>query len=156
MTVAQIADLKWPTKAVASHVTRVGGRRAVDALSVLCYTHGGDMDIVQREVLIYVTSDGHCPYEDWFNSLKNETTQSAIEARVARIRAGNLGDYKSLGAGLIEFRIHQGPGYRIYAGQDGRRIIVLVNGGDKRTQRRDIDTAAIYWQDYRRRTHARG
>lgn len=112
------------------------------------------MKIEEREVLVYMTGDGRCPYTDWFYGLKDQTTQTLIRERLARVRAGNLGDYKSLGAGLLEFRLHFGPGLRIYAGQDGLRLIVLVCGGDKGSQQRDIGIAAKYWQDYRRRTNA--
>jgi putative addiction module killer protein len=64
--------------------------------------------------------------------------------------AGNLGDHKSLGDGLFELRVDHGPGYRVYFGRDGDRLVVLLCGGDKSRQVKDIETAREYWAEYRR------
>lgn len=74
-----------------------------------------------------------------------------IEKRLKRVQAGNLGDYRSVGEGVFEFKINYGPGYRIYFGQIGTIIILILCGGDKSTQQQDIQTAKEYWEDYERR-----
>ena len=71
-----------------------------------------------------------------------------IRARLNRIRLGNFGDCKSVGGGVDELRIDFGPGYRIYFGRDGATVIVVLCGGDKKTQARNISTAQRYWKEY--------
>lgn len=102
------------------------------------------------EVVQYETEEGQCPFSEWFDSLD---TSAALKVRtaVARMEAGNLGDVKPVGEGVSERRIDFGPGYRVYFGQDGRRLIVLLAGGTKRRQRGDIERAKAYWADYKRR-----
>ncbi len=75
----------------------------------------------------------------------------AIERRLARLMAGNLGDWKTIDT-IKELRIDYGPGYRIYCGKKGQTWILLLVGGTKRTQARDIQTAKAYWADYENRT----
>jgi len=75
-----------------------------------------------------------------------------IRVRLNRVRLGNLGDCKAVGEGVMEFRLDFGPGYRVYFGQAGDILVILLCGGDKRTQSRDIATAKQYWQSYKRRT----
>lgn len=70
-------------------------------------------------------------------------------ARLARVRQGNLGDCKSVGEGVSELRVDYGPGYRVYFGQKGRTLVVLLCGGDKRTQDRDIPLAKQYWREFK-------
>jgi putative addiction module killer protein len=81
------------------------------------------------------------------NYLLGEAIHGIIINRLARIEDGLLGDYDPVGEGVFELKIHVGPGWRIYFGQDGD-LIVLLNGGTKRTQKRDIITAKKYWRDY--------
>ena len=106
------------------------------------------MEIMPKEILIYETEDEKRPFESWLDDLRDINTRSIIRKRLNRIRLGNLGDIKALGAGLYEFRIDFGPGYRIYFGEDGPRIVVLLAGGDKASQERDIKKAKMYWEDY--------
>jgi putative addiction module killer protein len=68
--------------------------------------------------------------------------------RLNRIRLGNFGDCKSVGAGISELRIPHGPGYRVYFGRRGKTVVILLYGGDKRTQSRDIALAQTYWDEY--------
>ncbi|MBD3376620.1 type II toxin-antitoxin system RelE/ParE family toxin [candidate division KSB1 bacterium] len=103
------------------------------------------------ELQEYLSVDGKCPFEDWFGSLKDIKTRAVIRARLNRIILGNLGDCKSVGKGVFEFRINYGPGYRIYFGKDGLRLIILLCGGSKSSQNRDIRQAKSYWADYCRR-----
>jgi putative addiction module killer protein len=74
--------------------------------------------------------------------------ERAIRARLDRVEAGNLGDYKVVGKGVGELRIDYGPGYRVYFGQLGTTVIVLLCGGDKSSQDEDIRQAIEYWTDY--------
>lgn len=107
-----------------------------------------------RVLRIYSTSNGRRPFEEWIDSLKDQTTQARILVRLERVRLGNLGDWKPVGEGVGELRIDVGPGYRVYLGRDGDSIVILLCGGSKATQRKDIAEAKSYWSDYRSRTDA--
>jgi putative addiction module killer protein len=98
---------------------------------------------------LYTRADGVVPFREWVKSLRDSLTQDRIDQRVSRFRAGNTGDCKSVGGGVWEARLHFGPGYRIYYALDGSELIVLLCGGDKSTQAKDIRTAREYWEDYR-------
>jgi len=80
-------------------------------------------------------------YQRWFESLRDLNAQMRIAARIRRISLGNLGDVKSVGEGVLELRVMYGPGYRVYLARHGERLIVLLAGGDKSTQKRDIERA---------------
>jgi putative addiction module killer protein len=75
--------------------------------------------------------------------------QKIILKKVKRIALGNFGDTKSLGDGVYELRIDIGPGYRVYYGLDGKTVVLLLSGGDKSTQIKDIKQAKEYWNDYK-------
>jgi len=107
------------------------------------------MEAQPRQIQRYVTPDGRIPFEEWFNSLRNQKVQIKIDARLRRVTQGNLGDYRSIGEGVFELRIDYGPGYRIYFGQLGSTIVLLLCGGDKSTQGQDISIAKMYWTNYR-------
>ncbi|MDB9390531.1 type II toxin-antitoxin system RelE/ParE family toxin [Microcystis aeruginosa] len=102
-----------------------------------------------REIERYVTADGQIPFDNWFDSIRVSKTQTIISKRLDRVRMGNLGDYRSVGGGVFELRIDYDPGYRIYFGQVGTTIVLLLCGGDKSTQIKDIRQAQEYWRDYR-------
>jgi putative addiction module killer protein len=72
--------------------------------------------------------------------------QAAVDARLARVRAGNFGDHKGVGTGVFELRINVGPGLRVYYGEHRRQLVILLGGGDKATQSRDINHAKHLWQ----------
>lgn len=112
------------------------------------------MNIQPREIKNYFKVDDTDPFYSWFNSLRDRRTRIKIIARLDRVENGNLGDYKSVGEGVFELRIDYGPGYRIYFGQEGSKIILLLCGGDKSTQIQDIHKAKEYWEDYRSRNNA--
>jgi putative addiction module killer protein len=107
------------------------------------------------EVVSYVAEDGAVPFEAWFDRLD---TQAALKVRtaIARIEAGNLGDIKPVGQGVVERRITFGPGYRVYFGQDGATLVILLCGGTKKRQSKDIDRAQAFWEDYKRRKKKEG
>lgn len=102
------------------------------------------------ELVVYVTEDGKAPFDDWFDGLN---TPAALKVRtaLARIETGNLGDVKPVGEGVSERRIPFGPGYRVYFGQDGDTLVILLCGGTKKRQSNDIDQAKRYWDDYKDR-----
>ena len=87
------------------------------------------------------------PFKDWIGSL-DYSTQERILTRINRIKFGNFGDYKNLGDGVFELRFDFGSGYRIYFGKSGNKIIILLCGGDKKTQNKDIEKAKQYWKHY--------
>ena len=107
------------------------------------------MDLI--ETIAYQTLQGKIPYQEWLQSLRDSQMKARIRTRVDRLRLGNFGDCKNVGAGVSELRMHFGPGYRLYFAQDGQTLVVLLCGGDKSTQNRDIERALLYWQDYKRR-----
>ena len=80
-------------------------------------------------------------FAKWIDSLQDIRARARIQARIERIAIGNLGDVKSVGEGISEMRIDYGPGYRVYFIQHERSVIILLAGGDKSTQARDIKTA---------------
>jgi putative addiction module killer protein len=100
----------------------------------------------------YVTLDGHRPYGEWLNTLPIPA-QARVAARVARFEAGNLGDHKAVGGGVWEARFPFGPGYRFYFGKHQRQILLLLLGGTKASQSRDIRRAQQYWSDYLEAQH---
>jgi putative addiction module killer protein len=103
------------------------------------------------EVLFYQAADGHQPFDEWMESLKDARVRTRIKTRIDRLFFGNFGDTKLVGTGIWELRFHFGPGYRVYFGLDGAMFVILLCGGDKSTQDKDIQTACLYWQDYLRR-----
>ena len=106
----------------------------------------------EYNVEIYQDRRGRQPFVDWANALRDQRAQAAIDQRVRRLTLGNLGDYRGVGKGVFELRIDVGPGYRVYFGREGTVVIVLLCGGDKRTQQRDIERAQAYWADYQERS----
>lgn len=107
--------------------------------------------MVPIEVRQYQTADGRIPFAEWFGALRDRQAVQAIAARLDRLRAGNRGDWKPVGAGVLELRMDTGPGYRVYCGQHGATLVLLLCGGDKRTQTKDIEAAHAYWKDYQAR-----
>lgn len=80
-------------------------------------------------------------FDDWFVGLRDKLAQKRIQARIRRAELGNFGDGEPVGEGVSEMRIHYGPGYRVYFAQRGMEIVILLAGGDKSTQGKDIRTA---------------
>jgi putative addiction module killer protein len=99
-------------------------------------------------IIIYATKIGKEPYSDWEDTL-DKKLQAIIKNRLDRMRLGNLGDLKRIkdGGGVWELRIDYGPGYRIYFGKKETTMVILLTGGDKRNQKRDIAKAKQYWSD---------
>jgi putative addiction module killer protein len=93
--------------------------------------------------------NGLVPFDEWFGSLRDSRMQAAVDARLARVRAGNFGDAKSVGGGVSELRICHGPGLRVYYGLHGTKIVILIGGGDKGSQSRDVRRAKELWQQFK-------
>ena len=108
--------------------------------------------IVVRE---YVDLDGRSPFARWFSRLDAQAAAKVATALV-RLEQGNLSGVKGVGAGVLERRIDFGPGYRIYFGKDGDELIVLLGGGTKGHQGRDVERARRHWEEYRRRKRREG
>lgn len=106
-------------------------------------------DVQPREIQYYRASDGQRPFIEWLESIRNVNTQARIQARLERLEDGNFGDCQPVGDGVFELRLHFGSGYRVYFGQVGNTIVLLLCGGDKSSQTRDIQRAKIYWQEYK-------
>ena len=104
---------------------------------------------MERTILIYETPRGKSPFSDWLSNLKDSKSRAVIRARIERLKLGLLGDAKSIGDGVSELRIQFGPGFRVYFGQDGARLVILLCGGDKRTQKKDIARAKLLWGEYK-------
>ena len=104
--------------------------------------------MIAREIKKLELQNGLVPFDEWFDSLRDRKMQTAVDARLARVRAGNFGDHKSVGGGVFELRIVLGPGLRVYYGLHGKEVVVLVGGGDKSSQARDIRRAQQLWQQF--------
>lgn len=104
------------------------------------------------EVRRYCAPDGTDCFGSWTASLADTRARAAVLVRVARLAAGNFGDCKSVGGGILELRIDHGPGYRVYFARVGIEVVLLLGGGDKRRQRQDIRLALERLKDYRRRS----
>jgi len=99
----------------------------------------------------YVTPDNQlCPFDEWFEQL-DPKTQSRVEDRLDRVRAGNFGDHHSVGNGVRELRLMFGAGYRIYYGIVDGKIVLLLGGGSKKQQNRDIQAAKNCWMEFKGR-----
>jgi putative addiction module killer protein len=103
---------------------------------------------MEIEIELYKTASGHCPFDDWFESLREMLTRAKILTRLDRLKIGNFGDCKSIGDGISELRIHYGPGIRIYYSRIGNKLILLLCGGDKGSQNKDINKAKEYLKEY--------
>jgi putative addiction module killer protein len=111
---------------------------------------------LEYEVIIYVKENGEKPFVDWIESLSDKTTRYRIKERLDRLILGNLGDHKYISHGVSELRLQFGSGIRIYYGQIKSQIILLLCGGDKSTQKQDIQKAILYWQNYSEINHDEG
>ncbi len=98
----------------------------------------------------YITEQGWSPFQRWLKKLTLDQG-TKVQSALRRLRRGWIRGTKHVGNGVFELRMHAGPGYRIYFGRDGKDLIILLIGGDKSGQQRDIDRAQRYWREYRRR-----
>jgi putative addiction module killer protein len=103
------------------------------------------------EIDYFVSGDGGKPFKEWLDRLRDVRGRAKIRIRLDRVRLGNFGDSRTVGEGVHELRIDYGPGYRLYFGQEGSRLILLLLGGDKSSQKKDIVRAKSFWRDYKGR-----
>lgn len=104
---------------------------------------------MNQTVVIYEQRRGKSDFLDWLLHLKDVKARAVIRARINRLELGNFGDCKSVGAGVLELRVSFGPGYRVYFGRDGNTVVVLLCGGDKASQTKDIQKAKLLWKEYK-------
>src|SRR5713226_4097277 len=101
-------------------------------------------------VLEYLDRSGSSPFADWFATL-DALAAAKVTTATRRLELGNFSNVKGVGAGVFEYRIDFGPGYRVYFGKDGESIVILVAGGTKKRQAQDIALAQERWSDYKQR-----
>jgi putative addiction module killer protein len=104
---------------------------------------------MKQTIVIYEQKRGKSIFLDWLLHLKDVKARAVIRARINRLELGNFGDCKSVGTGVLELRVSFGPGYRIYFGRDGNTLVVLLCGGDKGSQAKDIQKAKLLWKEYK-------
>jgi putative addiction module killer protein len=98
----------------------------------------------------YIDEQGNRRFADWLDAL-DHTAAAKVTIALTRLEQGNLSNTKSVGSGIYEYKIDFGPGYRIYFGKDGNTLVILLGGGIKKRQQRDIVAAQVCWADYKRR-----
>ena len=116
----------------------------------ITYRFSGILSQTDFGVLTFVTSNGKVPYEEWFVSIRDMRAQALVLNRIDRVRLGNFGNCRSVGSGVYELKIFYGPGLRIYFGLEGDEIVVLLCGGDKGTQSRDISYAHELLKEFKK------
>lgn len=102
------------------------------------------------EILEYLDPNGRSPFAEWFAHL-NAQAAAKVTVGLTRLSQGNSSNVKGVGSGVCEYRLDFGPGYRVYFGKDGERLVILLGGGVKKRQQRDISDAIGRWQDYKKR-----
>ena len=102
------------------------------------------------KVVEYLREDGTSPYEEWFMGLDTVAAAKITTVKL-KMEQGNLSNVKWF-RGIGEYRLDWGPGYRVYIGRDGERLIILLGGGTKKGQQKDIDRAETIWEEYKKRT----
>jgi putative addiction module killer protein len=103
------------------------------------------------EVRYYLSEEGRSPFEEWFSCL-DSGARAKVAIAIGRLEQGNISNVKSVGEGVLEYRINFGPGYRVYFGRDGAALVILLIGGTKKRQQQNIVTAAALWADCKKRT----
>jgi putative addiction module killer protein len=102
------------------------------------------------EIREYVDEKGKSPFALWYNRL-DATAAAKVATALYRLEQGNFSNTKGIGGGILEYKIHFGPGYRIYFGKDGKHLVIILGGGTKKRQQQDINAAKAYWQEYKDR-----
>ncbi len=106
--------------------------------------------MITIKIINYETVSGKQPFEEWLQGL-DSSERAFIRTRIDRVRMGNFGNCEPIKKGVSELKLDRGPGYRIYFSKIGKTIVLLLVGGIKRTQERDIEKAVRYWQDFKER-----
>jgi putative addiction module killer protein len=100
------------------------------------------------EIRKYRDALGRIPFDDWMGDLRDRRARMRVKIRIDRLSLGLGGDWKAVGEGVRELRIPEGKGYRVYYAWDGNTAVILLCGGNKHSQRSDIEAAKSYWRDY--------
>lgn len=106
------------------------------------------MEARPRRILKYKTEGDRCPFDEWLAGLRDKRTQAVVSNRLIRVAQGSFGLCRKLDGGIQELKVDFGPGFRVYFAEDGESLVVLLCGGDKSTQSKDIEKAREYWADY--------
>ena len=106
------------------------------------------------EIRYYVAPGGRQPFAEWFAELES-VARAKVTRAIARLEQGNVSNVKSVGEGVLEYRIDFGPGYRVYFGRDGETLVILLTGGTKKRQQRDIEAAHGFWRHYKQSRRGR-
>jgi len=104
------------------------------------------------QVKLLETDEGKIPFLEWYGSLRDKVTKLRIRGRLDRLELGNFGDTQSVGDGVYELRLHFGSGYRVYFTRVEDYLVILIGGGDKSSQQRDITKAQEIWKRYKNET----
>jgi putative addiction module killer protein len=104
-----------------------------------------------KQVIFYADDNEREPFTEWLDNLRDTVGRQRILTRLVRLEQDNYGDYRPVGEGVNELRMFFGPGYRVYFGEDGEDIVVLLCGGDKDRQQDNIRQAKSYWKEYNKR-----
>lgn len=107
--------------------------------------------VTPKTVIAYADRAGREPFTAWLRKLKDAEGRARIMARLRRVEQGHYGDCRHIRDGVYELRLFFGPGYRVYFGEDGDRLVVLLCGGGKDTQKKDIGAALALWKEYQER-----
>ena len=102
------------------------------------------------ELKEYLDRAGRSPFQRWIDGL-NAPAAAKVTTALYRLEQGNLSEVKGVGEGVLERRVDFGPGYRVYFGRDGDRLVILLGGGDKTSQQEDIAAARTRWREYKQR-----
>jgi putative addiction module killer protein len=105
--------------------------------------------VAERDIQKLQLENGRVPFDDWYRSLLDKRMRAAADVRLARVRLGNFGNHRHVGEGVSELKIDIGPGLRVYYGEQGGRMVLLLGGGDKSTQQRDINAAIRLWRQWK-------
>ena len=105
--------------------------------------------VIEREIRKLQLENGRVPFDDWYRSLVDKKMRAAVDIRLARVRLGNFGNHRHVGDGVNELKIDLGPGLKVYYGVHEGRLVLLLGGGDKSTQQRDINHAIKLWNQWK-------
>ena len=108
-------------------------------------------DTMPTEIRTFLTADGRVPFDEWLSKLRDVRARARIRARLARVQAGNFGDFKPLQDGVQELRVDHGPGYRVYLSRQGPIVVLLLCGSDKSGQATAIKQAVAYLNEWKKR-----
>lgn len=106
-----------------------------------------NQDVIHKELIVYQDEQGNEPFTDWLTRIRNQKERRRILIRLRRLTNSNFGDCKSVGNGIFELRMFFGPGYRVYFG-DLDNTVLIICGGDKHSQNKDIKFAKACWKKY--------